>query len=99
MQDYFFDSSLGQNIFFLSDKDQLSLKNDFVNSLPWKSFGRKNVGYIYAIFNGAKIIWDFDDDNILKFWLKGATPDVLLEIDDFASNDSESKSKEKSLKI
>ena len=30
-------------------------------------------------------IWDFDfdDDNILKFWMKGASPDDYLEIDHF----------------
>jgi hypothetical protein len=24
-----------------------------------------NAGYLYAILHGAKVIWDFDDDNIL----------------------------------
>ena len=51
--------------------------------MPWFSFGRKNVGYLYAIANGAKVIWDFDDDNLLKFWMKGASPDYSLEIDNF----------------
>ena len=36
-----------------------------VDVLPWNHFGRKNIGYIYAIHHGAQIIWDFDDDNIL----------------------------------
>ena len=26
------------------------------------------MGYLYAIMHGAKVIWDFDDDNALKFW-------------------------------
>ena len=52
--------------------------------MPWKSFGRKNVGYLFAIANGAKTIWDFDDDNIMKFWMKDSSPDNLLEIDLFA---------------
>ena len=43
---------------------------DFVDNLPWNSFGRKNVGYLFAISQGAKIIFDFDDDNIIKFWMK-----------------------------
>ena len=25
--------------------------------------------------HGAKVIWDFDDDNILNFWVPGAAPD------------------------
>ena len=51
--------------------------------MPWKSFGRKNIGYLYAIANGASAIWDFDDDNIMKFWMKDAAPDPMLEIDNF----------------
>jgi hypothetical protein len=38
----------------------------FADLLPWKHFGRKNTGYLYAIMHGAHTIWDFDDDNILK---------------------------------
>ena len=55
----------------------------FVDQLPWKTFGRKNVGYLYAISMGAKIIFDFDDDNLLKFWLKEASPDPALDIDNY----------------
>ena len=77
---------MGKNIVFLSDKSQENFKNDFVEAMPWYTFGRKNVGYIYAIANGAKVIWDFDDDNILKFWIKGASPDEILEIDHFIDN-------------
>ena len=77
---------MGKNIVFLSDTSQNNFNNDFVEAMPWFSFGRKNVGYIYAIANGAKVIWDFDDDNILKFWMKGASPDESLEIDSFIDN-------------
>ena len=35
---------------------------------------------------GAKIIFDFDDDNLLKFWLKDASPDPALDIDNFGPN-------------
>ena len=82
-QEYHFESSMGKNILFLSDITQSSLNNAFVEAMPWLSFGRKNIGYLYAIANGATVIWDFDDDNILKFWMKGATPDDSLEIDHF----------------
>ena len=64
----------------------MKMKNSFVESLPWHSFGRKNIGYLYAIANGAKYIWDFDDDNIIKFWLKNSSPDKALEIDNFIEN-------------
>ena len=57
-----------------------------MKNLPWQSFGRKNVGYLYAIANGAEVIYDFDDDNVLKFWMKGATTDDFLEIDRFTQS-------------
>jgi hypothetical protein len=33
--------------------------------LPWNAYARKNVGYLYAIQHGAKIIYDIDDDNVI----------------------------------
>ena len=86
LQNYHFETSMGNNILFLSGKSQSNLNNAFIDAMPWFSFGRKNVGYLYAIANGAKVIWDFDDDNLLKFWMKGASPDESLEIDNFIDN-------------
>ena len=60
-----------------------------MDSLPWNSFGRKNVGYLFAIARGAQIIFDFDDDNFLKFWMDGAAVDRMLDINTFVDNDSE----------
>ena len=60
---------------------QEAMKNKFVNLLPWNTFGRKNVGYLYAIMHGADVIWDFDDDNLLKFWIPGAAPSNAPSID------------------
>ena len=45
-----------------------------------------NLKLFHPIANGAKFIWDFDDDNILKFWLKNASPDSALEIDNYIEN-------------
>ena len=75
---------MGENIVFLSENDQLNMNLTFVEQLPWHSFGRKNVGYIYAISQGAEVIFDFDDDNMLKFWLSNASPDPMLELDNFS---------------
>ena len=58
----------------------------FVDHLPWNHFGRKNIGYLYAISMGAKTIFDFDDDNMLKFWLKDVSPDPIMDIDNFNRN-------------
>ena len=68
---------------FLSYEDQVKMPSNFVKRLPWNSFGRKNVGYLYAITQGANVIFDLDDDNIIKFWMKGASPDNSLDIDSF----------------
>jgi hypothetical protein len=52
---------------FLDRGAQEALAKDctFIGQLPWNHFGRKNVGFLYAIARGAKTIWDFDDDNVL----------------------------------
>ena len=50
------------------------VRSEFVQANSWDLIGRKNIGYYYALTQGAKIIWDFDDDNMLKFWIKGAAP-------------------------
>ncbi|KAK3595731.1 hypothetical protein CHS0354_025355 [Potamilus streckersoni] len=54
----------GENVIFLEPDDHAKLYPAISNALPWKHFGRKNIGYIYAIHHGAEYIWDFDDDNI-----------------------------------
>ncbi len=72
----------------MTSDDQKRLRNEFVDSLPWNSFGRKNVGYLFAIAHGAKVIWDFDDDNYLKFWLDGASPDQKLVLNSFTDSNS-----------
>ena len=61
-------------VVYLSPEDQESMQNTFVSNLPWNHFGRKNVGYLYAIMHGAAVIWDFDEENMLKFWIEGAAP-------------------------
>lgn len=42
--------------------------------LPWRHFGRKNIGYLYAVAHGAQQIWDFDDDNGLNKAIKPEVP-------------------------
>ncbi|KAK0046095.1 glycosyltransferase STELLO1, partial [Biomphalaria pfeifferi] len=52
-----------QNCDFLSIERQKLLNFKITNSLPYKSYARKNLGYLYAILNGAKFIYETDDDN------------------------------------
>lgn len=50
---------------FVSYDEQQNFGGSFARALPYNHFGRKNLGYIAAIQNGASSVWDFDDDNIL----------------------------------
>eukprot|EP00451_Oxyrrhis_marina_P023056 CAMPEP_0204355492 /NCGR_PEP_ID=MMETSP0469-20131031/34176_1 /ASSEMBLY_ACC=CAM_ASM_000384 /TAXON_ID=2969 /ORGANISM="Oxyrrhis marina" /LENGTH=512 /DNA_ID=CAMNT_0051342749 /DNA_START=8 /DNA_END=1544 /DNA_ORIENTATION=+ len=49
-----------------TDQEALEVTLPFISSVPWNHFGRKNIGYLFAIQHGAEVIWDFDDDNELK---------------------------------
>lgn len=46
---------------YLSPAEQEAVAPAFVHMLPWNHFGRKNVGFLYAIQQGAQRVWDFDD--------------------------------------
>ena len=52
-----------ENAIFLNLADQESLNFEIFKSTPKNSYNRKNIGYLYAIMNGAKFIYDTDDDN------------------------------------
>jgi len=56
-----------KGVVFLNPAAQrrLSKLYNMIDILPWRHFGRKNVGYLYAIAKGARLIYDFDDDNVL----------------------------------
>lgn len=40
---------------YLTPDDQEALPYRLTDLLPWNHFGRKNVGYMYAIHHGAKV--------------------------------------------
>lgn len=52
---------------FLDDKAQETFAGDHPlgKLLPWNHFGRKNLGFVFAILHGAQAVFDFDDDNML----------------------------------
>lgn len=73
---------LGDNYIFLTPAKQLALADHFpiIDLLPWNHFARKNVGYLYAIWHGAQVVWDFDDDNILiDFMMNLSNPENFVE--------------------
>ncbi|MBI4058763.1 DUF288 domain-containing protein [Candidatus Microgenomates bacterium] len=65
-----------ENVDYLSPEMQDKLFPTFSKFFPWKMYARKNLGYLYAIKNGAKVIGESDDD---MFPDKNYPPDVSLE--------------------
>ena len=49
-------------LFYLSIEDQLKLGYNILKYIPFNSYSRKNIGYLYAIQHGAKEIYEIDDD-------------------------------------
>mmetsp|Transcript_114697 Transcript_114697/g.208672 ORF Transcript_114697/g.208672 Transcript_114697/m.208672 type:complete len:515 (+) Transcript_114697:72-1616(+) len=54
-------------VIHISAEDQKEFMASFetFKETPWRSFGRKNLGYLFAMSQGAETIYDFDDDNVL----------------------------------
>lgn len=55
-----------EGVIYLTVQRQRALHYRILDHIPWKHFGRKNVGYMFAIAHGARVIYDTDDDNRLK---------------------------------
>ncbi|XP_022084642.1 probable glycosyltransferase STELLO2 [Acanthaster planci] len=55
------------NVDYLDVVQQESCGYKLCRVVPWNHFGRKNIGYLYAIEHGAKLIYDTDDDNAPLF--------------------------------
>lgn len=55
---------------FWSIDRQLTLPFSLVNDLPIRHYGRKNLGYLVAMQQGAQVILETDDDNFPRapFW-------------------------------
>lgn len=52
------------NTKFLSVEEQEKMNIELIKVLPYNHYCRKMLGYIYAIKEGADVIFDTDDDNI-----------------------------------
>ena len=48
---------------YLSVEDQENLGYLFTEHCPFNHYARKNIGYLYAISQGAEVIYETDDDN------------------------------------
>lgn len=51
-----------KNVVYLSANDQNKIFPKFSKMQPWNCYGRKNIGYLYAIKNKFDIIIETDDD-------------------------------------
>ena len=51
---------------FLPISTQLERYGELSKMIPENHYSRKNIGYLYAIENGAEVILETDDDNIPK---------------------------------
>jgi hypothetical protein len=52
------------NTIFLSIQNQKELEFKLFNLTPFNSYTRKNIGYLFAIKQGAKFIYDTEDKNL-----------------------------------
>jgi hypothetical protein len=52
------------NCTYLDVNAQIDLSPSLANTIPFNHYGRKMLGYVYALQQGADIIIDTDDDNI-----------------------------------
>eukprot|EP00624_Nannochloropsis_granulata_P006837 evm.model.NODE_522_length_4510_cov_124.460754.1 len=66
------ESILFTRVKLLTIEEQLTLPFKSLQHIPMNHFGRKNIGYLYAIREGATSVYDTDDDNILKTDENGA---------------------------
>ena len=59
---------------YLSPADQEKMNFKTHGLLRWNHFGRKNLGFLYAIQHGARWVYDTDDDNELQRPDSGGIP-------------------------
>ena len=63
-----------EQLIYLSPPDQKALNFKITEHMPWNHFGRKSIGFMFAIQHGAETIFDFDDDNHIL----SCEPDALF---------------------
>ena len=56
----------GKCLVYLTPAMQESLPYRSLKYVKWNHFSRKNIGFIFAMHHGASVIYDTDDDNMLK---------------------------------
>ncbi|KAG2438484.1 hypothetical protein HXX76_005037 [Chlamydomonas incerta] len=55
----------GPGVVVLTVVEQEKLRWAVAGHTPWNHFGRKNLGFVYAVLHGAEYVFDTDDDNFV----------------------------------
>ncbi|KAG0201187.1 hypothetical protein BGX28_005934 [Mortierella sp. GBA30] len=79
------------NCVYLSVEDQKCLSFGIVEVIPFKAYTRKNIGYLWAIQQGAALVFDTDDDNLptsMNITLESPTESVIAYRSDSSSGKS-----------
>jgi hypothetical protein len=63
---------------FLSAQMQSEMYPELSDAIGFNTYARKNLGYLYALAQGAKVIWETDDDTFIRPELPD--PTALFEI-------------------
>ena len=58
--------NFSERIIYLSIKEQNKLNYKIIKYLNFNSYSRKNIGYLYAIYHGAKEIYEIDEEIIIS---------------------------------
>lgn len=72
----------GACLVYLTPERQRQLPYNILHHLQWNTFARKNVGFLFAMHHGARVIYDTDDDNevsdtgLLQQWAKGGVHSI-----------------------
>jgi len=69
-------------VVYLNPDDQKTLPYHIMKHVPWNHFSRKNIGFLYALHHGARVIYDTDDDNMLVDEEKGIPYEELMGSDE-----------------
>ena len=78
------------SLVFLSVEQQKELGYKILRVVPFKSYARKNIGYLFAIACGAQVIYETDDDNDLTqgmqldYLTKNMRPDQISLGDEYS---------------
>lgn len=87
------ESKIPKNLHYIPYAYQSHLKYQIRDLLPDANYGKKNLGFLYAIEHGAEIIYETDDDNcatdvkhIVRLEEKGDDAVLLVESESLTEN-------------